>query len=319
MCKSSVEDILSGIRSYNIVQIMPIDINLTPTASFVGINRRSKPVHGGNAIANPIPARTWGLAPDCRAAALLVHGLGAHSGWYEALGRRLKVRGIFALAYDQVGFGKRAGEELWMKQQWLDDLKDAYEYLRETVGDKPIFIIGNSMGALVALKSMVNTTPSGLVMFSPGFDGHPATFPLSYKVKTLLTALLKPDTPITLPYSTDQITRDPIVRGWLNNDVDARMTVPARMLLELLKLTEEAKNTGRKLPSPVLMFTAGQETIVNNQVSEAVFARLVAPRKQKHHFPEAWHDLMFDPVLDELVDIMAAWMLEIGREKLQVS
>jgi len=298
---------------------MSIDINLTPTASYVGIVRRTKPVNGGNDTAPPIPARTWGLASDCRAAALLVHGLGAHSGWYEALGRRLKVRGIFSLAYDQVGFGKRSGEELMMKQQWLDDLKEAYEYLRSTVGDKPIFIIGNSMGALVALRSMATTNPSGLVMFSPGFDGHPDTFTMSYKAKTLLTALLKPDTPVKLPYTTDQITREPMVRGWLNNDADSRLVLPARMLLELLKLTEETKNTGKKLPSPLFMFTAGQEKIVNNLVSEAIFARLVAPRKQKHHFPEAWHDLMFDPVLDELVDILAAWMLEIGREKLQVS
>jgi len=298
---------------------MSIDINLTPTASYVGIVRRTKPVNGGNDTAPPIPARTWGLASDCRAAALLVHGLGAHSGWYEALGRRLKVRGIFSLAYDQVGFGKRSGEELMMKQQWLDDLKEAYEYLRSTVGDKPIFIIGNSMGALVALRSMATTNPSGLVMFSPGFDGHPDTFTMSYKAKTLLTALLKPDTPVKLPYTTDQITREPMVRGWLNNDADSRLVLPARMLLELLKLTEETKNTGTKLPSPLFMFTAGQEKIVNNLVSEAIFARLVAPRKQKHHFPEAWHDLMFDPVLDELVDILAAWMLEIGREKLQVS
>jgi alpha-beta hydrolase superfamily lysophospholipase len=300
---------------------MPIDINLTPTASFVGIARRSKPVNGGDAIATPIPGRTWGRASDCRAAALLVHGLGAHSGWFEALGRRLKVRGIFAMAYDQIGCGKRSGEELLMKQQWLDDLKDAYEQLRSTVGDKPIFIIGNSMGALVALRSvgMGLTNPSGLVMFSPGFDGHPASFTLSYKAKTIVTALLKPDTRVALPYTTDQITRDPMVRGWLNNDVDSSLVMPARTLLELLKLTEETKNSGRKLPSPLFMFTAGQEKIVNNAVSEAVYARLVAPRKQKHHFPEAWHDLMFDPVLDELVDILAAWMLEIGREKLQVS
>jgi alpha-beta hydrolase superfamily lysophospholipase len=298
---------------------MPIDINLTPTASFVGISRRSKPAHGGSALTTPIPARTWGLSSDCRAAALLVHGLGAHSGWYEALGRRLKVRGIFALAYDQVGFGKRAGEELLMKQQWLDDLKDAYEHLQETVGDKPIFIIGNSMGALVALKAVGITKPAGLVMFSPGFDGHPGTFSLPYKAKTLFTALLKPDSPVTLPYTVEAIARDPMVRGWITNDVDCRMTMPARTLLELLKLTEESKISGRKLNVPTLMFTAGQEKIVNNAIAEDVFARIPSTRKKKHHFPEAFHDLMFDPVLDELVDILGTWMLEISRDKQQVS
>jgi hypothetical protein len=90
------------------------------------------------------------------------------------------------------------------------------------------------------------------------------------------------------------------------------------MLLELLKLTQETRAGARKLPCPAYMFTAGHETIVNNQVNDALFDRLVGA-KTKHNFPEAWHDLMFDPVLDELVDILVNWMTEVSKERLSIS
>ncbi len=296
---------------------MTQDIKLTPTCSFVDIVPRSQPLtQGENHL---IKARTWGSSADCRAAVLLVHGLGAHSGWFEALARRLKVKRIFALAYDQVGFGKRSDQVLMMKQQWLNDLKDSYEHLRETVGDRPIFVMGNSMGAVVALKALSQISPSGLVMFSPGFDGHPDMFKLTYRVKSMATALLQPDTEIALPYTTDQITREPQVRNWLANDPDRKFVLTARTLLELLKLTQETKSSPRKIPCPAYMFTSGQETIVNNVVSQAIFDRLNAPSKRQHSFPEAWHDLMFDPVLDELVELLTTWMDEVSKERLSVS
>lgn len=293
---------------------MAQDINLTPTCSLVDIVPRSQPSQDNNIIT----ARTWGSSTECRGAVLLVHGLGAHSGWFEAIARRLKVKRFFSLAYDQVGFGKRGGQVLMMKQQWLDDLKTSYDYLRETVGDKPIFVMGNSMGAVVALKALSQITPSGLVMFSPGFDGHPETFKWSYRLRAMTTAFLSPDTELALPYTTDQITREPQVRNWLSNDPDCRLKLSARMLLELLKLTQETRASARKLPCPAYMFTAGHETIVNNQVNDALFERLVGA-KTKHNFPEAWHDLMFDPVLDELVDILVNWMTEVSKERLSIS
>jgi len=63
---------------------------------------------------------------ECVAGAILVHGLGAHSGWFEALGRRLRIRRIYSIAYDQVGFGKRKDEDFISYNQWLEDLETAF-------------------------------------------------------------------------------------------------------------------------------------------------------------------------------------------------
>lgn len=290
---------------------MTTDINLTPTASPIEIARGE-----GAGSLPPITGRTWGTASECRAAALLIHGLGAHSGWFEALGRRLKVRRMFAVAPDHVGFGKRRKETFTSFHQWLDDTVTAYNYVREKVGDKPIYLMGNSMGALVALKVAARIKPNGLVLFSPGFDGHPQTFDLLFRLQSVWTAMVAPETELALPYAPDQVTRDVGVRKWIDADAERRFKLPAKMLFELLMLSQDVQNRVKSAPCPVLMLTAGNEKIVNNKINDAVFERITAPSKQKHVFKEAWHDLMFDPVIDDLVERVNNWTAETAPEKL---
>ena len=79
------------------------EINLTPTATLIDIdssfmaNTPKPPEDKSKDIEEPskIPCRTWGIASESDAGIVLVHGLGAHAGWFEALARRLKVRQIF--------------------------------------------------------------------------------------------------------------------------------------------------------------------------------------------------------------------------------
>ena len=287
------------------------DINLTPTASYIDIGYGNG--SGGAAATGSLPARTWGTPAECVAATVLVHGLGAHSGWFEALGRRLKVRRIFTLAYDQVGFGKRRSEQFISREQWFDDLATAFNYLTK-ITDKPIFIMGNSMGAAVAMKAVAErkVAPSGLVMFSPGFDGNRKIFSLQYKVTSLIKALLSPEAEIAVPYTPEMITRSQSVQAWLNNDPDRRFSPTGKMLLELLKMSLTLSKI-RSADCPVLMMRAGIDCIVDNDVSKKVLDRLQCPSKKDRMFEKAWHDLMFDPVIDDLTDEVVEWMTKTAQ------
>lgn len=285
---------------------MPSEINLTPTASLFELGPASEPING----------RTWGTVSECRALALLVHGLGAHSGWFEALGRRLKVRRIYVVAYDQMGFGGRQDQPFRSYQQWLDDLTTVYNYLKGQAADRPVFLIGNSMGAVISLMAANLVRPDGLVLSSPGFDGYPATFTLAFRLRAILMALFAPRSQIRLPYPDDLISRDEGVREWISNDRQRRRLIPTVMLIELLKLTWKLSTQASNIECPVLMMTAGVERIVSNKANTDYFERLTSPKKTKQHFNEAWHDLMFDPVIDAVADEILNFMSECLSDKL---
>lgn len=285
---------------------MSSEINLTPTGTLFEIGPTNEPITG----------RTWGTGSECRALALLVHGLGAHSGWFEAMGRRLKVRRIYAMAYDQIGFGKRQDQPFCSYQQWLDDLTTVYSYLKSQAAGRPIYLIGNSMGALISLLAASCLKPNGLVLLSPGFDGYPATFTLVFRLKAVLMALLAPHSEIRLPYPDDFISRDEGVREWIGSDRQRRRLIPTAMLLELLKLTWKLSTQAKVIECPVLMMTAGVEKIVNNKVNVDFFEKIVSPRKKKQHFSAAWHDLMLDPVIDSVADDVVNFMSDCLSDKL---
>ncbi len=282
------------------------EINLTSTAT----NLTFQATAGSKSWT--VHARTWGHLEDSKAVALLVHGLGAHSGWFEAFARRLSSQGIFAMSYDQVGFGARRDERFQSKDQWLADLVASYGYLKQQSAGKPIYLIGNSMGAVVAYSRAAELKPDALILFSPGFDGHPVTFSPLYKVKALLTGLFAPDSELTLPYTVDDITPTQSVRDFLNNDPQRRFTINARMGIELLKLTQSIKSQSKTIPCPVFMATAGIEKIVDNNASQKVFDGIQSPSKTRIILKDSWHDLMFDPDIDQLLATVSEWLAKVA-------
>ncbi len=272
------------------------EINLTPTATLLEIDAEKK-----------IFCRSWGMAAESNAAFLLIHGLGGNSGWFEAFARRLKVKQNFVLALDLAGFGRRSNERYINVRHWLKDVETVSGYLHSLMGGKPIFLLGNSMGGLLALEICPIIKPSGLALLSPAFAGHPKLFPLSYQLPAVWKALVDPDFEMDLPYSLDLITREESVKVWLDKQGTRRQSVPSRVLLDLLFLTQSLQLKQINLRCPLFMITAGMDGIVSNQVSEMVFRKIKAPSKKKVVMPKAMHDLTLDLDLDQVADNLIGW------------
>jgi alpha-beta hydrolase superfamily lysophospholipase len=173
-----------------------------------------------------------------------------------------------------------------------------------------------SMGGLLSLVSTEFISPDGLVLLSPGFDGCPQTFTPFYRIITVIKALLRPEMEVKLPYGAELCTRDEPTRSWITADPEGRFLVPGKMLLALLKLSNATKHKAGSIKMPVLMMTAGYDRIVNHAINMAFYQKLSAPSKRVKHFDDAWHDLMFDPVVDEVADEVVHWMSEHTLEKL---
>ncbi|HEY9712757.1 MAG TPA: alpha/beta hydrolase, partial [Chroococcales cyanobacterium] len=83
-------------------------------------------------------------------------------------------------------------------------------------------------------------------------------------------------------------------------------------------MTYDAGNQAKQLGTPAMMLTAGHDKIVDTTVCEKVYAQ-IRSEKRTRHFQDAWHDLMFDPVIDQVVDESLRWIAEtasIPGEKL---
>ncbi|MBF8290302.1 MAG: Alpha/beta hydrolase [Chloroflexi bacterium] len=121
--------------------------------------------------------RHW-EAGSPRAAVLLVHGLGEHSGRWEEVGAQLAAAGLEAFAWDHRGFGASGGERAWVDpfSQYHDDVQDRLAAVRAAAPGLPVVLYGHSMGGLIALGYALSNRPRPdlLVLSAPGIDDNAA-------------------------------------------------------------------------------------------------------------------------------------------------
>lgn len=289
---------------------MPAEINLTPTCRFEEVGTD----------ANPIKARRW-VIPDAKFGAILMHGLGAHSGWFEPFAARLRAMGVDAISYDQAGFADRKRSrpanlsKIWNSE--LDEVIHRYQD-QESIGKKPFFLMGNSMGAMVALRWLCTTKSippglKGIVLFSPGFGGNPERFTLTYQLGALITAIFAPKKMVKLPYGVSDITRHVEVQDQLNKDPHMMLAIEAGLGFELFSLTQDVAKLPKRLSVPLFLAMAGQEHIVDNKATLKFYDQIEAPSKARFAYPEAFHDLMFDACQVQLAEDLVAWMSGVTK------
>jgi alpha-beta hydrolase superfamily lysophospholipase len=100
--------------------------------------------------------RRWKPTNEARAAMLLVHGIGEHSGRYEHVGQAFAEAGIDVLAFDQRGFGETGGRRAYIASfsHFLDDIKVLLDERRSL--DVPVVLMGHSLGGLIATDYLVS-------------------------------------------------------------------------------------------------------------------------------------------------------------------
>ena len=95
--------------------------------------------------------QSWLPENPTRAALIAVHGLAEHGGRYMNLVNNLVPKGFGVYAPDHYGHGKSQGKRLFVErfQVFLDDLDRLVDKVKEWEPDKPVFLVGHSMGATV--------------------------------------------------------------------------------------------------------------------------------------------------------------------------
>ena len=102
--------------------------------------------------------RRWAVE-GAKAAVLIVHGIGEHSGRYVHVGDFLESKGYDVLAYDLRGFGQSEGPKAFVDSfdDYLDDVEALMAERREL--GIPVVLLGHSLGGLVAATYLEGNRP----------------------------------------------------------------------------------------------------------------------------------------------------------------
>lgn len=91
-------------------------------------------------------------ASPIKGTVFIIHGMGEHSKRYEGVGDYLKNNGYRVAMIDHMGHGNniKSLEELGLiKDEFKSSLEELIDSIEEVRDDKPLFILGHSMGSFI--------------------------------------------------------------------------------------------------------------------------------------------------------------------------
>jgi alpha-beta hydrolase superfamily lysophospholipase len=265
-------------------------------------------------------------APKARGALLVVHGLGEHSARYQELVRVALEQKLDVHLFDLRGHGRSTGTRGHFSLEgihadmdaWIKHLVEAGELRKEL----PCFLLGHSLGGLVALTFMGHYQPGplyppidGLVLSSPAIGLAKSALRLvegqvARRIPKFLQSIQVPNgIPFeALTHDTNEIARlseDALMHRWITPAAFLSMEKGMASLPKLIP----------QLDMPLLFLLGGKDPVVSAAAAES-FAKKCAvahPGKVEvkvfHNFlHEPFHELKRDRAFLEFKKWILRWL-----------
>lgn len=251
------------------------------------------------------------VVEEPRAALLLSHGLGEHAGRYAPLAAWLAGHGIAVFAPDHRGHGGSGGSRGHVDRfsHFAADFARFREEMADRTAGLPLFVMGHSLGGLIALRYLQTHPHDGLrgaILSAPALEAalrpprwKTAAAGLLSRVAPRLRlgneidpAFLSADEAYVRAYRDD-----PLVHPWIT----------PRLYTELLAAAQRAWAEADRLRLPLLFVVPGADPVIRSDTTER-FARGLRGDVTVRVYPGLRHEPHNERERDTVLGDVAGWI-----------
>jgi carboxylesterase len=210
---------------------------------------------------------------------LLIHGVGCTPAEMRGMAEYLNQKGFTVSAIKLPGHGTNYKDlSKYTNRDWTDY---AEEKLRELkISCDKVFVLGRSLGSLVASYIALNKKVDGLVIMSPPIFSNYLVFGAS------ILGLFKHEIHFAKETSEDFFTRRDTKAPWT---VLYYPKISVKTLKEVFKLMKYVKRNIYKVQIPVLVIQGKKDTVVPVYGAEKLFNLLTMKFKKLIYFTNSKH------------------------------
>ncbi len=255
--------------------------------------------------------RVW-RASQPRAAVLLVHGFGEHSGRYEAVASTWGEQGIAVACPDLPGHGLSSGARGDLEDVgWcLDDLEFVAGRLMPSLVPTGRYVVfGHSAGGLLAIHLALRhlAAVTGLILQSPLLAvGFPVPGWKLFLAQRLVH--LAPHLRLSSGLKPEWLSRDPAIVERYRRDPLVVHTISLCGYFALQQAMALARERVAEVKTPTFLVYGEADRVIDVSACRDFSERLQC-EKRIRVYAEGYHELHHEPVRTELLAEMATWIL----------
>lgn len=253
----------------------------------------------------------WQPATPPRAVLLALHGGMAHAGDWVTPALYFRARGIATAAYDLCGHAKGRRADIPDFAVFLEETALFLDWVRSAWPGVPVFVIGHSMGGLIATKFGLALPPgavAGFILSSPYYvNAIPVAAPLRALGSVL--ARLAPTMKVPLAPLTDVLTHDAAITARHHRDEAAGLRaseLTVRFGQALQGAQQGLSLAGWRHPLHVVL--AGQDRLADTPASTRLLGDVPAALLACHTEPDNFHENFNEINRDQLFARIDDWI-----------
>ncbi|MBT3181420.1 MAG: alpha/beta hydrolase [Deltaproteobacteria bacterium] len=247
-----------------------------------------------------------------KALLIMVHGLGDHIGRSNEFVSFLGCKGYACALYDQRGHGLSEGKRghIHSFDTWLDDLDAFISFSKNELNeDVPIFLIGGSLGGLIALNYVQKTGKKirGLVAVSPAII---PTIAIPNWLRKFVRTVGKvlPSLTVDNRLNWDHMSNDPEEKKALIDDQLFTRRISFRAAIEIERKLEYVMTLACRIYIPTLMIAGAGDLICDPVGAKRFTDGLSSADKQCIIYDGMLHDVIHDVGRKRVMEDIENWI-----------
>lgn len=260
----------------------------------------------------PIHVAVWPAQVAPRGHVVVLHGVQSHGGWYHRLGRTLSLGGYTTSFPDRRGSGanERDRGHTPSARRLIRDLVEWLSAIKREQPGQRVALAGISWGGKLAviLAARHPALVDAIALICPGL--HPRVGVSGRERLAIAWALFTNRRKMfPIPLSDPALFTDsPEGQAFIAADALGLHEATAGLLAASVLIDRIVARTPSKVRQPALLMQAGQDRIIDNELTLAFFKRLASTDQQVIDYPEGHHTLEFDPDPDRYAQDLVHWL-----------
>ena len=240
---------------------------------------------------------------------LVAHGLGEHRGRYQHVADRFTALGLRVAIPDHRGHGRSGGPRCDTRDvsEFTADLETLRQ--RTLVEGAPTYLLGHSMGGLIALDyALDHQADLAALMLSgplvlPGQDQPPWLVAIAKVLGKVVPTLG------TLALDPKSVSRDPaVVAAYETDPLNFHGKVKAGTGAALLTRLQTFPSRLPSLTLPLLVMHGEKDKLTNPEGSKLVNKLAGSPDKTLTIYPGLFHEIFNEPEQDQVLTDLTTWL-----------